>query len=262
MNIFQYFNNYTGKTNPENTKNEVKLKYYVLNDNKVINGAFAADSINLISKQDMSRYLNNEIVEQGYVEKAPYKTDGEEDLRLWIIGAVLGPITFIVALFWIIAFVYYKCINPKRKLDKKKGFRLNDESSDTVKIIFTFFSIIFLFNFCIVQSQVENIQHRRSSKVKPETIQEAKSSKKVKRHAQSEKPIFSSSTHSPSTLSEDSPPPKPKKPLSKKKSIINTLNTKVSDTDNIQESIRQKSELERWSKLKNRYFNPFTSMAN
>lgn len=179
----------------------------------------------------MSRFLKNEIVDIGYVEKKPYNQSEDEDLRLWIIGAVLGPIAALVILFWIIAFIYYKCINPKRKLDTKTASRLRDDSSDT--------------------SQAESAPPRRTSKVKPEIVDEIKSSSRKVQNRQNDRSILGnfSSTQAPSTQSEDSPPPKPRKPLSKKKSIINTLNERPIQTNDIQESIRQKAELERWSNL-------------
>lgn len=123
----------TGLTNPENTKKEVKLRYLVLNNQRVVDAAFAADSINLISRQEMAQFLysdqlNTEVVDIGYVEVQPYDTESPADPQYWIIGAVLGPIAFLVILFWLIAYLYYRCINPKRNF-KKQASRLNNETS-------------------------------------------------------------------------------------------------------------------------------------
>lgn len=80
----------------------------------------------------MAQLLEHEIVDLGYVEKQPYSTKQLEEQKYWIIGAVLGPLIFLVIIFWIIAYVYYKCINPKRSNDKKQANRLTEESSNSV----------------------------------------------------------------------------------------------------------------------------------
>ncbi len=126
----------TGVINPENTKQEVNLRYIVLNNNRVLNSSFAADSINMLSIQEMAQALNSdmlntEIIERGFVEVMPYNKSPPAQPQYWIIGAVLGPIVFIVIVFWLIAYIYYRCINPKRNF-KKQGSRLKDESAGDV----------------------------------------------------------------------------------------------------------------------------------
>ena len=113
--------NNTGLVNVDNTKNLVSLRYYLMTNNEVIQSDFAADAINLLSKQEMAQTLGQLVDEKGYVETRP-RNAIDYDQRLWIIGAVLGPLALIIVLLWIIAFVYYKCINPKRtKLQRMSG---------------------------------------------------------------------------------------------------------------------------------------------
>ncbi len=128
----------TGLFNAENTKQEVNLRYIVLNNNRVLNSSFAADSINMLSIQEMAQdlnsdMLNTEIVERGFVEVMPYNKSPPAQPQYWIIGAVIGPIAFIVIAFWLIAYIYYRCINPKRNF-KKQGSRLEDESPENVSV--------------------------------------------------------------------------------------------------------------------------------
>lgn len=104
----------TGHRNKENTKNVVNLRYYVINNNSVVNADYAADSINLLDKQEMAQILNQDVEVKGYVEVKP-RTSSSQDSNLWIIGAVLGPLLFLCLVFWIVLFIYYKCINPRTK---------------------------------------------------------------------------------------------------------------------------------------------------
>ncbi|CAF0753312.1 unnamed protein product [Brachionus calyciflorus] len=118
----------TGETNSDKTKNVVELRYYVLSDNQVVSSEYAADSINLLSGQEMAQYLNQEVESQGYVEVKPRQVV-VSDQKLWIIATVLGPLLLIFLLFWVILFVYYKCINPRRakKLEGKiDGTKVSD----------------------------------------------------------------------------------------------------------------------------------------
>ncbi|RNA31939.1 mucin-19-like isoform X3 [Brachionus plicatilis] len=127
----------TGDTNSDKTKNILQLRYYILSGNELVSSEYAADSINLLSDQEMARYLDYEIQNQGYVEIKP-RENVQTDQKLWIIAAVLGPLLIFFILIWIILFVYYKCINPRPnniKLDKndtsedpKDGKNLSDES--------------------------------------------------------------------------------------------------------------------------------------
>ena len=124
----------TGRTNPENTKNVVNLKYYILDQNNVVlSPVFAADCINLLTKSDMGIYLKQEVEDQGRSEEMPRNYTASEDQKLWIIGAVLGPLALLIFLFWLIAFTYYKCIRPKNTKDNKAGAkRLKNESPSSV----------------------------------------------------------------------------------------------------------------------------------
>jgi hypothetical protein len=81
----------------------------------------------------MSKYFNYEVKEQGYIEKIP-RVSSIDEKKLWIIGAVLGPLVLLIFLFWIICFFYYKCVNPKKKIDnsKVKSKRLSDKSLSSV----------------------------------------------------------------------------------------------------------------------------------
>lgn len=94
-----------------------------------MDATFAADSIQLLSKQEMAQLLKYEIIDLGYVEKKPYSTKELGESKYWIIGAVLGPLIFLVILFWLVAYIYYKCINPKISKDKITTNRLAEESS-------------------------------------------------------------------------------------------------------------------------------------
>ena len=130
----------SGLTNPENTKNIVDIRYCILNstDLTLIPSDYSADSINLLGLQEMSKYLNYEVKEQGYIEKIP-RVSSVDEKKLWIIGAVLGPLIFIILLFWFICFFYYKCVNPKK--NKKfssdvKSKRLSEKSLNSVRFFY------------------------------------------------------------------------------------------------------------------------------
>ena len=92
----------------------------------------------------MAQLLDHEIIDLGYVEKKPYSTKQLEESKYWIIGAVLGPLIFLVSIFWIVAYIYFKCINPKRSNDKKIAKRLTEESSNSVceKCIYYFIIVV------------------------------------------------------------------------------------------------------------------------
>jgi hypothetical protein len=128
----------TGNTNPENTKNVVDIRYCVLNstDLRLIPSNYASDSINLLGLSEMSNYLNFEVKDQAYIETQP-RTMGTYDNKLWIIGAVLGPLLVLIILFWIVCFIYYKCINPKKSnnIDAKVKSKRLDESPNSVIIL-------------------------------------------------------------------------------------------------------------------------------
>lgn len=113
----------TGDINSDATKYILKLRYFILSNNQIVSSEYAADSINLLSDQEMARYLNQDIQNQGFVEVKP-RQNVETDQKLWIIAAVLGPILIFIILLWIILFVYYKCINPrpnKRKTNSQES---------------------------------------------------------------------------------------------------------------------------------------------
>ena len=108
----------TGKRNAENTKDMINLRYYVINNGSIVDADYAADSINLLDKQEMAQILNQEVETKGYVEVKPRSISSQEN-QLWIIGAVLGPLAFLCILFWLILFFYYKCINPRTNINSK-----------------------------------------------------------------------------------------------------------------------------------------------
>ncbi len=129
----------TGRTNSENTKNVVQLKYYVtdLDNRQIFPAVYAADTINLLTSSEMGIYLNYEVDEQGYAEETPRVYSSNTDQKLWIIGAVLGPLTFLIILFWLVAFIYYKCIRPRNKKSKiMEKEKLKNDSPSSVSIYY------------------------------------------------------------------------------------------------------------------------------
>lgn len=132
--------NNTGLATADNTKSLVKLRYYLTSNNEIVQPEFAADSINLLTKQEMAQILGQEIDEKGYIETRPREAV-VDDKRLWIIGAVLGPIALIIIIFWLIAFIYYKCINPKRS----KLQRMIGSSTPVYDVIINLFSFLIVF---------------------------------------------------------------------------------------------------------------------
>jgi flagellar biosynthesis/type III secretory pathway M-ring protein FliF/YscJ len=60
----------------------------------------------------MATILQYEVIEKAYMEKQPRVTTTQNQ-QLWIIAAVLGPVAFLIIVFWITGFLYYKCISPK-----------------------------------------------------------------------------------------------------------------------------------------------------
>ena len=123
----------TGKTNALNTKYMVNVVYYVQNNNALVKADFAATSINLLSGQEMAQFLNQEVVNQGYAQSVPIVATPVVDNRLWIIGAVIGAIVFVIVLFWIVACFYYTCINPKKNLKTPRARRLTESPSSVSK---------------------------------------------------------------------------------------------------------------------------------
>lgn len=125
-----------GKTNADRSKNQVDLRYYLVDGvtKQPISAELAADAINLLSLQEMARFLGQEVVQQGYVEAQPRANAAPTDDKLWIIAAVLGPLAVLFVVFWAIFWIYYKCINTqKRRLSSKsKSQIINSESPDSV----------------------------------------------------------------------------------------------------------------------------------
>jgi hypothetical protein len=119
----------TGKTNALNTKYVVNVIYYVQNNNALVKADFAATSINLLSGQEMAQFLGQEVINQGYAQSIPIVMTSVTDNRLWIIGAVIGAIVFVIVLFWIVACVYYTCINPRKNLKTPRARRLTESPS-------------------------------------------------------------------------------------------------------------------------------------
>lgn len=123
-----------GQTNADKSKNFVNLRYYLLDgNNQPISAELAADTINLLTDQEFAQYLGQEVVQKGQVELQPRQEMSGSNQQLWIIGAVLGPIAVLFAVFWIVLFLYYKCINPRKRLESKSKSRIiNSESPDSV----------------------------------------------------------------------------------------------------------------------------------
>lgn len=150
----------TGQTNPENTKNIVNLEYYLLNRNQLVSPEFASDSINLLTDQEMAQALSNEIETRAYIDTKP-RTPTVNDQQLWIIGAVLGPLLFLLILFWIIFYVYYKCINPRKPSIKSKSqsTKLTAESPTSVNIMRSIleFECLYKYFFIFSQEKISNL---------------------------------------------------------------------------------------------------------
>lgn len=137
-----------GKTNADRTKNQIDLRYNLIDgmSSQPISADLAADTINLLSDQELARILGYDVVQQGYVEAQP-RTSGNDssDQRLWIIAAVLGPLVVLFAVFWVIFLIYYKCINTqkrRRMTSKSKSQIIGTESPDSVNIYLLFKCII------------------------------------------------------------------------------------------------------------------------
>lgn len=125
-----------GKTNPDKSKNQVDLRYYLIDGTtgQSISAELAADSINLLTSQELTRFLGQDVVEKGYVEAQPRASAGGSDDKLWIIAAVLGPLVALFVIFWVIFWIYYKCINTqKRRMMSKSNVQIiRTDSPDSV----------------------------------------------------------------------------------------------------------------------------------
>jgi hypothetical protein len=124
----------TGNSNSQNTKWIVNLLYYLRNNNGLVNAEFAANSINLLSGQEMAQHLGQEVTQQGYAQAVPLTTTPQEN-KLWIIGAVIGPLLFIIIIFWIVACFYYTCVNPKKKIKRPRRAKRLAESPLSVSYL-------------------------------------------------------------------------------------------------------------------------------
>ena len=111
--------NSMGDFSPDGTKKNVQIIYCLLNNNAIVPVEYAHDSINLLSDQEVASILQYQIVEKAYMEKEPRVT-AVQDQRLWIIGAVLGPIALLILIFWLTGFLYYKCISPRSAKKNQK----------------------------------------------------------------------------------------------------------------------------------------------
>jgi len=80
---------------------------------------YSHDSLNLISDQEMSNFLKVEVVEKAWMEKSP-RTITVDDSQMWIIGAVLGSLFVVLTVIWILGYIYYRWVRPRRptKFDK------------------------------------------------------------------------------------------------------------------------------------------------
>ena len=50
----------------------------------------------------------------------------------WIIGAVLGGILVLVAIIWIILFIYFKCTRPQAATTTKRSGKVGDSKTSLV----------------------------------------------------------------------------------------------------------------------------------
>lgn len=205
------------KLNSDNTKLQIQINYIIIRDNQELSADYVSDILNLLTKQDLYSFLGLEIVDNGFAEGNPRKVPVESD-NLWIIGAVIGPLAGIFILVWITGYVYYKCISPVRADDKS----LLDKSNNTSK-------------------NDDSIQQSKQQK----------SSKKIE-------PLMPKQEIEVSSR----PPPSFKTtelvqlpPINLKKSVeietdkeynLRETSYKVSRDVEIQKSIRQKSEIEKW----------------
>ena len=105
----------TSMSNAQNTKDLVNVTYLIATNggSELVPSDYAADAINLLDEQEMALYLNHDVDELGYVGSMPRDSASSVNSYLWVIGAVIGPIAFLVIVFWIVCFVYYKCISPR-----------------------------------------------------------------------------------------------------------------------------------------------------
>ncbi len=134
----------TGRRSADNSKELIELKYFVMNKRNVVDSEYAADSINLLNKQEMAQIMRQEIDQQGYVEIKP-RDNPSGDQPLWIIGAVLGPLAFLCLSFWSILFVYYKCINPRNRMNAKTKPQILKEEPQTPPYLVRFLIFIYLY---------------------------------------------------------------------------------------------------------------------
>ena len=81
---------FTGDTNADKSKNQVLLTYYLADSatGSAVPAKLSADSINILSPQEMSSYLNQEIVDNGYVQSMPRTPASSTNRDLWIIGKI------------------------------------------------------------------------------------------------------------------------------------------------------------------------------
>lgn len=103
----------TEKYNYDFTKKEIQLRYLVKKDGVVVSPEYSHDSLNLISDQELSNFLKQEVVDKAWMEKSP-RTNTTDDNQLWIIGAVLGSLLAVLIIIWISGYVYYKWVRPRR----------------------------------------------------------------------------------------------------------------------------------------------------
>jgi hypothetical protein len=122
----------TGDLNADSTKKNVELKYFLIQNNTIVPVEYAHDALNLLNSQEIATVLQYEVIEKAYMEKSP-RVQIVVDQRLWIIGAVLGPIALIILVFWLTGFIYYKCISPRRALEKT-------DKNDVLKVFFNYIS--------------------------------------------------------------------------------------------------------------------------
>ncbi|KAK6190993.1 hypothetical protein SNE40_002744 [Patella caerulea] len=105
---------------PDNS--DVDVVYILQQNGEYVPASVASDRLNLFSEQELALQLGYVVSLNAKPYNAPVVSPVTEDKKLWIIGAVLGPIAFIFLIWIILCCVFRCCKKPAHEENKQQNF--------------------------------------------------------------------------------------------------------------------------------------------
>ncbi|XP_050410928.1 mucin-2 isoform X2 [Patella vulgata] len=105
---------------PDNS--DIDVVYILQHNGEYVPASVASDRLNLFSEQELALRLGHVVSQIAKPYNAPVVSPVTEDKKLWIIGAVLGPIAFIFLIWIVLCCVFRCCKKPAHEENKQQNF--------------------------------------------------------------------------------------------------------------------------------------------